>query len=187
MSNLLANYKLLKRICNDNEAAAANQEAIVNTVNLKGELLIGNGSGAGQLDPSTGNNNDLLSLNSGATLGVQWDQYPDLLPVVQGGYYLADDADGNILPEWSNYYVEITATSTSRTLFLPPPAGLPNGFSVWIFANTTTPGGIYVNGNPTGIESGGVLAYSVSYSSQELDKYVYDSIQNMWHRQSVTD
>lgn len=181
MSNLLTNYKLLKRICADNEADAARS---VNTVNLKGELLVGDGSGPAQLNPSTGVDGDLLSLNSGATYGIQWDQYPDLLPSVQGGYHLFDDTNGTILPEWNNYYVEITSSATARTLFLPTNVGLANGFSVWIFANTILTSGLYVNGS---IESNGVLSYSVAYSAREFDRYVYDSVQNRWHRQQLSD
>jgi hypothetical protein len=194
MSNLLANYKLLKRICEENKSASDAQETNVNTVNLKGELLVGDGSGPSQLDPSTGSDGDLLCLNSGAPQGVQWETIPPLLPLVQGGYHLYDEMSGVILPEWHNYYVEVTSLLVAtHTLFLPPVSGLPNGFTVWIFANTVTPGGVFVNvnSNDSTISTGGTISNSISYPNlsivAEFDKYVYDLEQNRWHRRPMSD
>lgn len=195
MSNLLANYKLLKRICQENEIDSSTQESAINTVNLKGELLVGDGSGPAQLDPSTGSDNDILCLNSGAPQGVQWSTMSPLLPLVQGGYILfdGDNGNGNILPSHHNYYIEMKTTTVPRTVFLPPTNGLPNGFSVWIFANTVLINGVLVkvNNEDSDIESGSVLSYTVSYPNlsleQEFDKYVYCSTQNRWHRQPLVD
>jgi hypothetical protein len=189
MSGLIENYRLLKKTCDANVAAAALQETQVKTVNLKGELLVGDGSGPTQLDPTTGSDDQLLTFNSATSVGVQWSTLSPLLPIVQGGYQLFDNVSGTILPEWNNYYVEIKTDVNPVTLTLPSMSGLTNGFTLFIHTNTIVASGIRTEiGNNIGaIENSGILGSSVTSSVPEFAKFVYNADQLRWSILKIED
>jgi hypothetical protein len=67
------NLKLIARV----QKAASDEILAVTTLNASGELLVGNGTKADHLDPSTGVTGDVLLRNSAATLGVEWGVVPN--------------------------------------------------------------------------------------------------------------
>ena len=192
MSNLLANYQLLKAKCAANKVASENQQTEVNSVDAKGELLVGNGTSPDKLDPSTGSDGDVLSYNTGAPQGVSWETPTPIVPVVTGGYALFNAAT-TITPEQNNYYIEINVLSDpegSHKIYLPRTSTIPDGYKVWLFVNTTYASSVQVQtaGNDSSnIDNNGTLIAYVDYSTRQLDQYIYNGTTNRWYRVQLED
>lgn len=79
-------FDFANRTVAKNVTDTSNNSTTLSAVNLKGELLVGNGNGPSHLDPTTGSNGECLIKDSATTLGVRWGQpqiFADIAPSIR--------------------------------------------------------------------------------------------------------
>ena len=99
----------------------ADNNTTLNAVNEKGELLIGNGNGPSQLNPSTGVNGDKLIKDSTKELGVRWGQpqvLPDVMPCIVSVASVL-----SLLPEQNGSTITYASAGGEVNLPVSPPNG----------------------------------------------------------------
>jgi hypothetical protein len=109
----------------------SDNDTTILSVNLKGELLVGDGIGPNTLDPSTGTNGDSLIKDSTQLLGVRWGQ-PEVVADI-ASTYVYSDAVVNLDASLNGSMIVYTLDGGTVNL----PNAPPNG-TTYMMAPTTT-------------------------------------------------
>lgn len=114
-------FDFANRTITKNVTDTSNNSTTLSAVNVKGELLVGNGSGPSQLDPNTGVSSDCLIKDNTQPLGVKWGQptvLPDIAPCITTGITVL-----NLTPAENGSTIIYSAAAGIINLPISPPNG----------------------------------------------------------------
>lgn len=131
-------FVFANRTVTKNVTDTSNNNKTLTSVNRKGELLVGNGTGPIQLDPNTGSNGDCLIKDSTTTLGVRWGQ-PSVLPYI-AATVMSWDPIFTLTPELNGATVLYNNTGGVVNLPSNPPNGVKYVMNSLVNASLHSPG-----------------------------------------------
>ena len=147
----------------------------INQVNLKAELLVGDGTGPSHLNPATGSNGNLLIKDNTTNLGVRWGT-PQAQPIVQPAI-VASATPTNLTAQQNNSLVVPTLAAGIVNLPVGPPMGtkfiISSDLSPGTPAVLLAPGSVFRSGNTN-------IATGINVSSDSRFETIYNSSLNQW-------